>query len=108
MHSCLKEIQKRPGMYFGDPEQRFTRLMAFMDGYSLGYQMGSRQDPGWPKDLAPGSGFDEFVCRKFGLEYGADTKGWTRRIRERASSEEEAFDLFFRLFDEYEQESEPG
>ena len=64
MHPFLKEVRKRPGMYFGDPTQPFTRLLAFMDGYSVGYEMGRKGDSSWPSAFLP-SDFDDFVSRKF-------------------------------------------
>jgi hypothetical protein len=88
-------------LYFGDPEQPFTKLMAFVDGYSLGYEMGRRGDSTSPKDLVP-PGFEAYVREYFHVLKDTDTKGWRRRIQEATSSEQEAFGLFFQLLDEYE------
>jgi hypothetical protein len=101
MHEFLTEVQRRPGLYFGDPDQPFTKLLAFMDGYRMGYMMARREDLSWPKEFVPPD-FDEFVCQQMGAQHGADAKGWRTRIRERSSSEQDAFSLFFRLMEEYE------
>ena len=101
MHEFLTEVQKRPGLYFGDPEQPYTKLLAFMDGYSMGYMMARKGDSSWPKEFVPHD-FDKFVCQRLGVQHGAETKGWRTCIRECGSSEQEAFRLFFRLIEEYE------
>lgn len=101
MHEFLLQVAKRPGLYLGSPEQPFTRLLAFLDGYSVGYRMARKADASWPENFVP-QGFRDFVCRRFGVEIDVDTKGWTTLVREHAASEQEAFSLFFRLLEDYE------
>jgi hypothetical protein len=100
MDAFLKNLRKRPGLYFGTSEQPFTRFVAFMDGYAVGYAMARKLDTAWPEALVP-PGFDGFARRRLRAKPGEDSKGWRTRIRERTASEEEAFHLLLDLLEEY-------
>jgi hypothetical protein len=101
MHEFLTQVQKRPGLYFGNSEQPFIKLLAFMDGYSVGYEKAQSGDSSWPKTFVSAE-FGQFVCQQMGIQHATDTRGWRTIIRECSSSEQEAFNLFFRLVEEYE------
>ena len=96
----LDSIRKRPGLYWGGPELPFTSLVAFLNGYVLGYAERGRSQIS-PTDLVPVD-FTKFVTERFGRKFPDGGKGWTTFIREHTASEAEAFELFFRLREEYE------
>ena len=50
-------------------------------------------------------GFHKFVTGYFGRVYPDGGKGWQTFIREHTSTEQEAFELFFCLRDEYERQT---
>jgi len=87
----LEAVHRRPGMFWGNSEYPFTSLIAFVMGVQVG---------GGP-ELVPDD-FHPFVAGHFG-ERWPSPKGWMLFIREHAASEKEAFELFFRLREEYEQ-----
>src|SRR5580765_2374390 len=97
----LASIQKRPGLYWGEPDHQFTSLVAFLNGYALGFGSARREAPIQPSDLVP-IDFNRFVTERFGRQFPDGGKGWMTFIREHTSSESEAFELFFRLRDEYD------
>ena len=89
-------------MYWGGNERPFTSLVAFLSGYALGFGEGGRRGGIHPADLIP-SDFHTFVTERFGRKYPDGGKGWMTLIEEHTGSETEAFELFFRLRDEYAQ-----
>ncbi len=98
--SELDAIRDRPAMILGSADLPFTRLVAFWAGYEAGYaayQYGRMS----PEQLVP-KDFHRFVTEYFGSTYPAGGKGWQTFLRENSTSEQEAFELFFRLRDEYE------
>src|ERR1044071_1126928 len=97
----LASIQKRPGMYWGGGERPFTSLVAFLSGYALGFSEGRRTGGIPPSDLVP-SDFHKFVTDRFGRRFPDGGKGWATLIEKHAKSEVEAFELFFKLRDEYD------
>jgi len=86
----LASVHRKPALFWGNTEFPFTSLIAFVSGVHVG---------GGP-ELVPGD-FHRFVAEHFGESWPSG-KGWMSFIRERTSSEREAFDLFFQLRDEYE------
>jgi len=107
----LDAVQKRPGLFWGGGERPFTSLVAFLDGYRLGFEEGSRAVGISPSDLVPAD-FHKFVTERFGREFPDGGKGWMTLIEEHTNSESEAFQLFFRLRYEYAashvEPAEPG
>jgi hypothetical protein len=96
----LEAIRKRPAMYLGDTEHPFTSLLGFIAGYQGGY---SAAQHGFmsPEQLVPAD-FHRFVTQYYGHTFPAGGKGWSTFISEHAASEKEAFELFFRLREEYD------
>ena len=98
-HKLLEGIRKRPAMYFGNTELRFTSLLGFIGGYQVGYA--AAQNDSMPQHLIPDD-FHRFVTEYFGQTFPAGGKGWSTFVSEQTKSEQEAFEMFFRLLDEYE------
>jgi hypothetical protein len=86
----LDSVHRKPGLFWGDSEHPFTSLIAFISGVTVG---------GGPV-LAPAD-FHQFVAEHFS-ESSPSAKGWMTFIRDHTTSEQEAFELFFRLLAEYE------
>jgi hypothetical protein len=87
----LATLHRKPAMLWGNSEFPFTSLIAFISGVHVG--------GGFP-DLVPGD-FHRFVAEHFGERWPSGG-GWMSFIREHTSSEAEAFEMFFRLREEYE------
>ncbi|MFN7141014.1 MAG: hypothetical protein ACK4UN_16915 [Limisphaerales bacterium] len=100
----LESLRRKPGLYFGSSQLPFTSLVAFLVGFQCGYGVGQQGINIPPHDLVP-DGFNKFVTERFGGTFPA-SKGWSQFIREHASSEQEAFELFFELREEYERRNE--
>ena len=97
----LDAVHKRPGLFWGRPDHPFTSWIAFLSGYQLGYEMARREEGIKPQELVP-EDFHKFVTEHFGETFPAGGRGWMGFIREHTSSEQEAFDLFFKLREEYD------
>ena len=96
----LESLRLRPGLYWGGGDHPFTSLLAFLVGFQCGYGVAQQGYQILPHELLP-DGFQKFVTERFGGTHPA-SKGWQSCIREHTSTEQEAFELFFRLRDEYE------
>jgi hypothetical protein len=70
---------------------------------SGGYWLGQQKPAILAKDLVPHD-FHRFVTQRFGRQYPDVGKGWSSFIEENTKSEQEAFDLFFKLREEFEHE----
>lgn len=86
----LAQVHHRPMMFWGASDHPFTSLIAFVEGVHVGG--GVR--------IVPGE-FHQFVAQHFG-ENWPSPKGWMSFIREHTISENEAFELFFELLEQYE------
>ena len=87
-------------------EHPFTCLHAFWCGYQSGYAAATH---GFmrPEYISP-AGFHQFVSERLGRAC-PNAKGWPILLREKTASEQEAFELFFRLREEYEEKhAEPN
>lgn len=98
-YNLLEEIRKRPALFLGNTKQPFTILLGFIAGYGVGY--GSGKHGVRPAHLIPNE-FSQFVTEHFGHSFPAGGKGWSSFVSEHTNSEQEAFELFFRLLDAYE------
>jgi hypothetical protein len=101
MNKELEAIQKRRGFYLGNSTRPFTSLVAFFTGYQCGFAA-VKHNHATPEEFVPHD-FHKFVTEKYGEKFPAGGKGWQSFIEENTSSEEEAFNLFFTLRDEYDQ-----
>ncbi|GAA5126560.1 hypothetical protein JIN84_15645 [Luteolibacter yonseiensis] len=86
-------------MHWGDSDYPFTSLVAFVSGHDIGSR---GRDQLMPWD------FHQFVTGRFGHAYPHGGAGWMTFIEENTSSQEEAFQLFFQLCDEYDQSHPDG
>jgi hypothetical protein len=104
MDKLLEAIHKRPGMYFGNSSYPFTSLDSFLASYQVGFAA-AKNAQAKPEELVPDN-FHKFVTERFGQRFPAGGKGWQIFIEENSSSQKEAFDLFFKLREEYDQKSQ--
>ena len=91
-HDLLTSLHRKPGLFWATSEFPFTSLIAFISGVAVG---------GGPV-LVPDD-FHHFVADRLS-ESWPSSKGWMCFIRDHTTSEKEAFELFFRLRDEYDQQ----
>ena len=97
----LETLHKKPALYWGGGEHPFTSWVAFTSGHEIGYDMARRDAGIRPEELVPHD-FHKFVTERFGETFPAGGRGWMSSIREHTSSEQETFDLFFQLREEYD------
>jgi hypothetical protein len=102
---ALECFRKRPALYWGNSDHPFTSWIAFTSGFQAGHMMALREGAIQPSDLVP-EDFNKFVTERFGETFPAGGRGWMSFIREHTSSEQEAFDLFFQLREEYDRAKE--
>ena len=86
-------------------EHPFSDFIIYHGGYDAGYSAAT-QGLITPEQIVPPD-FNRFVSEYFGEAY-PNPKGWRVLIPEHSSSEKEAFELFFRLRYEYEQQRTKG
>ena len=86
----LEDMRKRPGVYFG--KKSLDRLATFLSGYRCCVL---ERDGEAPSDLP---GFQEFVAERYNIQ---SAHHWSDIIQFYCSTEEEAFDTFFELIDEF-------
>jgi hypothetical protein len=77
----LNSIRDRSGLYWGGGERPFTSLVAFLNGYQVGFWSGSSRCQIDPFDLVP-SDFHKFVTERFGRRFPDGGKGWQTFIEE--------------------------
>jgi hypothetical protein len=92
----LRGIRRRPAMYWGEVDNLFDSLVAFIAGFHHATVAAHTQ----VSRLVP-SDFHEFVWKRIGSG-PMNGHGWTSAIRGTSKSPSEAFDLFFTLREEYE------
>lgn len=109
----LQKIRERPGVFLG--RKSLEALIHFLNGYAIGGEtfgqpefggyfqyFGKHIDfevPFMPSGNYVVPGFNEFVHTYFNCEM--TTQGGTWLIVENINSDEEAFDKFFELLDEF-------
>jgi hypothetical protein len=91
----LRGIRRRPAMYWGEVDNLFDALVAFIAGFHHATVATHAQSTLVPLD------FHEFVWRRIGSG-PMNGHGWTSAIRLNAKSSREAFDSFFTLREKYE------
>lgn len=98
IYEFLQSVRKRPQMYIG--EKSMTKLWIFLDGFYSGMTLGNRFDT---KKFFSRE-FREWVNQKVKIE---DSYSWMSNILRKANNnEEQAYDLFFTLLEEYKLEKE--
>ena len=95
-------------MFLGNTEHPFTSLVAFLDGYSLGYGDGRVTYGASPENgpLVP-MHFTDFVAAQLGREQPGGA-GWSTFIRWESADEVAAFGLFFILRERYDRLHTPA
>ncbi len=88
-------------MFWGGGDHPFTSLVAFLQGVRVGLLFAQPNAGLQPDALVP-DGFHKFVTERFGRRYPDGGKGWMTFITVHTSSEQEAFELFFKLREEYD------
>ena len=88
-------------MYFGEAERAFTSFVAYMAGVEAGLSIVEHQGDIKSYDLVPWD-FHKFVTERLGHTFPVGGMGWATFITENTSSEEESFDLFLQLREEYD------
>jgi hypothetical protein len=97
IYDVLEHIRKRPGMYIVEPS--IYRLHSFIVGYTCGLgRVGFM-----PRDGIGFHRFHDWVAHRLG--FAESTSGWVNMIRDKSTSDAEAFQRFFTLLDEFKKES---
>src|SRR4051812_32400296 len=96
----LRDIKNRPALYFGN-ERPFTALIGFLTGVQVGYSIARDDSSIMASDFVP-EGFHRFVTERFGRTYPDGGRGWMTFVRENTNTEEEAFELFVSLREEFD------
>jgi hypothetical protein len=91
LYELLKKIKDKPGLYLG--KKSLERLHSFLSGYVV--CLYDRCNEPCPVLL---SGFQEYVQKKYNI---ASTHSCERIIDFYSTSDEEAFDKYFDLLDEF-------
>ena len=94
--STLNRIKQRPGMYLG--QAAITRLRMLLMGYGmsrgeLGLQLTEEE-----RQFAQ---FQQWVQQKYNID---STQGWDTIILSQVEDEKLALDLFFNLFEQFQQQ----
>ena len=92
-YEMLQKIEQRSGLYFGS--RSITRLRSFLDGY-----MAARQDLGIPitEQEQKFGKFQDWIRERFKI---TSTQGWERIILFHSLNERDAFDSFFKLWEQF-------
>ncbi|MCI0446992.1 hypothetical protein L0152_27785 [bacterium] len=100
LYELLQKIKERPGLYLG--QRSITRLHAFIGGYSLAqHELGV---PSLETEHILGE-FQEWIQHRF--EIGS-SHSWAQIILFYSEDEQEAFQQFFDLFEEFLEQHEPS
>jgi hypothetical protein len=96
LYQVLRELQVRPGMFLG--QCSITRLRSFLDGYRS-----ARADLGLQETAQENefSRFQAWVQEKYQV---TSSHGWDSIILLNSADEPEALQLFFTLFQQFQQE----
>lgn len=90
----LTDIKKRPGVYFG--KKTLTDLSIFLSGYMCC----TFERDGGTLEYLPG--FQEFIEKRYNIKIA---RHWSEIICFFSFTEEDAFDQFYMLLDEYYNQS---
>jgi len=94
----LNEIRKKPVLYFGN-RRTLADLSNFIFGFVAGREGTNKEIDGSTNWFNPANGsFHDFVVKKYQINF---SQSWSNIIEFHSSSENEAFELFFELLDEF-------
>ncbi len=98
LFGVLAAIQQRPGMYVGgsdaDYATQLDRLDMLIQGYLIALRSHQIEDDG----AAAYRAFPDYLAKRFGWSM---SQGPIRAIRHATPSDREAWDLFWKLLDDY-------
>lgn len=101
IYKLIEEMRAHPGLYLGTPH--ISTLRSFLDGYQMALHDFNIKEI--PKDTLlplPFDLFHDYVALKF--DYYESTSGWCNMILDQtAYNEENGWDLFHKLLDEFKQ-----
>ncbi len=92
----LYKVRNKPVLYFGN-RRNLTHLSKFIFGFVTGREGTNKEIDGSTNWFTNGS-FQNFVAKKYQITF---SQSWDNIIEFHSSSENEAFDLFFKLLDEF-------
>jgi hypothetical protein len=93
LYDLIRNIQKRPAMYLGQPS--IIHLRTFLAGYFFArHQLGQPET----KQEQHFSGFQAWIQQRFNV---ASSQSWDKVILFFSQDEQKALDQFFELFDEF-------
>ena len=95
--SPIEQVRRRPGLYFGT--KSLTAFFYHYQGYS--WACSQHRIDAHCFDLRIPDDFNDWVAYR--TRYGSMPSCWLTMILEATASEDEAFDRFFELLDEYPQ-----
>jgi hypothetical protein len=94
----LYEIRKKPVLYFGS-RRTLAHLSNFIFGFVTGREGTNKEIDGSTNWFSHSNGsFQDFVVKKYQINF---SQSWFNIIEFHSSSENEAFELFFKLLDEF-------
>ena len=97
LYKLLQKIRDRPGLYLGE------KSLIYLYYLILGYEdRAFETDPNYHDCL---DGFDEFVYSYY-YDQPIGTRSWKRFILDNTNTQEEAFDEFYELLDEFIKQNE--
>jgi hypothetical protein len=98
MYDVLELVRARPSMYVGWDDSQYDRRLAGLEmliaGYSLAVYHHGLKDSGWEEYAS----FPSYLQERFGWSMSC---GPIVAIRDAAASDREAWDLFWRLLQEF-------
>lgn len=93
LYDLIRNIQKRPAMYLGQPS--LTHLQAFLAGYSFARCQLGEPETEQEKHFA---NFQTWIEEKFKI---TSSQSWDKIILFFSQDDSKALELFFELFDEF-------
>ncbi len=90
LYELLQKIKQRPGLYLG--VKSLTLLNVFIGGYAICQSDYNQQE----SNLF--NGFQEHIQKKYKI---SSTQSWAKIIDFYSATDADAFDLFFKLFEEF-------
>lgn len=97
LYDVIRNIQKRPAMYLG--RATISNLRTFIAGYSFARSLMQIPETRQEQEF---SGFQTWIQKKYNVAYN---QTWDQIILFFSQDENSAFDEFFKLFDEFTQQT---
>jgi hypothetical protein len=93
LYDLIRNIQKRPAMYLGQPS--ISHLRTFLAGYFFARHQLEQPETEQEKQF---SSFQDWVQQRFKV---TSSQSWDKIILFFSQDEQKALELFFKLFDEF-------